>query len=182
MQEFTGDLDREQWYAVLERLAAALGGGAEVRLCFIGSAACVFGGMDGRTSRDLDIWTPASDYDRGELARAAAAAGLLFDPRSALRPDQPYLQLVDPIPSELGAFEPVFFERIGRLRLYRPPIENLIASKLIRCEPRDLSDIRFLLSRYQPDLAAVRRLISNLSPRNREQAEENLGYLTITEP
>ena len=132
--------------------------------------------------RDLDIWKPASDYDRRELARAAEAAGLLFDPKTDLLPDRPYLQLIDPIPAELGAFEPVFFERIGRLRLYRPPIENLIVSKLIRCEPRVLSDIRFLISHYHPDEGTVRSLIAGLSPRNREQASENLIYLTVIEP
>jgi hypothetical protein len=178
----TSTLDRDQWFTVLEQLADALGEGPEVKLCLIGSAACLFGGMDGRTSRDLDIWKPASDYDRRELAGAAEAAGLLFDPKYDLLPDRPYLQLIDPIPAELGTFEPVFFERIGRLRLYRPPIENLIVSKLIRCEPRDLSDIRFLISHYHPDEATIRSLIANLSPRNREQASENLIYLTVIEP
>lgn len=37
--------------------------------------------------------------------------------------------------------------RMGRLHLLRPPVENLIASKLIRAEPKDLGDIRFLVSR-----------------------------------
>jgi len=174
--------DRDQWYAALERLADALGEGPEVRLCLIGSAACLFGGMDGRTSRDLDVWKPASDYDRRELARATEAAGLLFDPIAEVPPDRPYLQFVDPIPTELGNFDPVFLERIGRLRLYRPPIENLIVSKLIRCEPRDLGDIRFLISRYHPDEVLIRRLIAGLSPRNREQAAENLIYLTAIQP
>ena len=178
-----GTLNGEEWMAVLQRLSDALGKeGPPVRLCLIGSAACLFGGMDGRTSRDLDIWKPASDYDRGELARAAEAAGLLFDPRSSLEPDRPYLQLVDPIPAEFGPFEPVFIDRIGRLALYRPPIENLVAAKLIRCEPRDLSDIRFMISRHCPDLAAIRRLVENLSPRNRERASENLIYLSVIEP
>jgi hypothetical protein len=76
----------------------------------------------------------------------------------------------------------VFIDRIGRLALYRPPIENLVAAKLIRCEPRDLSDIRFLISRHCPDLAAIRRLIENLSPRNRARASENLIYLSVIEP
>ena len=175
-------LDRDQWFAVLDRLADALGDGPEVKLCLIGSAACIFGGMDGRTSRDLDIWKPASDYDRRELARAATAAGLHFDPVAEHLPTGPYLQLIDPIPAELGAFDPVFMERIGRLRLYRPPVENLIVSKLIRCEPRDLSDIRFLISRYHPPEENIRQIIASLSPRNREQAAENLIYLTAIQP
>src|SRR5208337_4512957 len=61
-------LDGEAWSAVLTDLSHALGKeGSPVRLCLIGSAACLFGGMDGRTSADLDIWKPASDYDRAEL-------------------------------------------------------------------------------------------------------------------
>lgn len=138
--------------------------------------------MDGRTSRGLDIWKPASDYDRRELSRAAEAAGLLFDPKSDLLVDRPYLQLIDPIPAELGTFAPIFLERIGRLRIYLPPIENLIVSKPIRGEPRDLSDIRFLVSRYHPNDATIRHLIDGLSPRNRGQASENLTYLSVSEP
>ena len=177
----THGLNREQWFAILGRMAAALGEGAEVRLCLIGSAACLFGGMDGRTSRDLHIWTPASDYDRAELERAALAAGLLFDPRTSLEPDLPYLQLVDQIPTELDAFEPVFLERMGRLRLYRPPIENLVVAKLIRCDERDLSDIRFLLARFRPDPQEIHRLIATLTPGNRDRASENSIYLTVLE-
>jgi hypothetical protein len=49
-------LNGEEWMAVLERLAAALPpDGQPLRLCLIGSAACLFGGMEGRTSGDLDI-------------------------------------------------------------------------------------------------------------------------------
>ncbi len=96
-------LNGEQWMTLLERLAKALPvEGSPVRLCLIGSAACLFGGMDGRTSAGLDIWKPASDYDRLELALAAKEAGLLFDPKSTLEPDKPYLQLVEPGLTQLG--------------------------------------------------------------------------------
>src|SRR5882724_4438241 len=132
-------LDGEAWSAVLSDLSHALGKkGSPVRLCLIGSAACLFGGMDGRTSSDLDIWKPASDYDREELKLAAEKAGLLFDPKQTLEPNLPYLQLVEPGLTQLGAFEPVLIERIGRLHLFRPPVENLIAAKLLRAEAKDL--------------------------------------------
>jgi hypothetical protein len=78
-------LDGEAWSAVLAELSQALGKeGSPLRLCLIGSAACLFGGMDGRTSADLDIWKPASDYDRLELQTAAEKVGLLFDPKQSL--------------------------------------------------------------------------------------------------
>jgi len=175
-------LDGEAWSAVLADLSRALGKeGSPVRLCLIGSAACLFGGMEGRTSADLDIWKPASDYDRQELKTAAEQAGLLFDPKQTLDPDRPYLQLVEPGLTQLGAFEPVFIERIGRLQLFRPPIENLIAAKLIRAEPKDLGDIRFLVSRHRPDLRRVRAVVAEFNSQARERATENLVYLEVLE-
>ena len=168
--------------AVLERLAAALPpDGQPMRLCLIGSAACLFGGMEGRTSGDLDIWKPASDYDRRELRVASEKAGLLFDPKEALEPDRPYLQLVEPGLTQLGTFQPVLIERLGRLHLCRPPVENLIAAKLIRAEPKDLGDIRFLVSRHRPDLGRVRRIIAEFDPPARERATKNLVYLDVLE-
>jgi len=175
-------LDGEAWLKVLEDLSAKLGQeGPPLRLCLIGSAACLFGGMEGRTSNDLDIWKPASDFDRAELKAAAEQAGLLFDPKQTLEPDRPYLQLVEPGLTQVGEFEPVFIERIGRLHLYRPPGENLIAAKLIRAEPKDLSDIRFLLSRHRPDLARVRHIVAEFPARARGRATENLVYLDVIE-
>jgi hypothetical protein len=171
-------LDGEAWSAVLADLARALGKeGSPVRLCLIGSAACLFGGMDGRTSADLDIWKPASDYDRAELKLAAEKAGLLFDPKETLEPNRPYLQLVEPGLTQLGAFEPVFIERIGRLHLYRPPIENLIAAKLLRAEPKDLGDIRFLMSRHRPEAARMGGIIAGFNGPARERATEKTSSI-----
>jgi hypothetical protein len=176
-------LNGEQWMAVLERLAKALPPeGPPVRLCLIGSAACLFGGMDGRTSADLDIWKPASDYDRLELALAAKEAGLLFDPKTTLEPDTPYLQLVEPGLTQLGEFVPVFVERLGRLHIYRPPVENLVAAKLIRAEPKDLGDIGFLVSHLRPNLQRIREIIASFDSSAREKATENLVYLEVLKP
>jgi len=173
-------LNGEEWMAVLERLARSLPAeGPPLRLCLIGSAACLFGGMEGRTSADLDIWKPASDYDRLELKLAAETAGLLFDPKTTLEPDTPYLQLVEPGLTQLGEFVPVFVERLGRLHIYRPPVENLVAAKLIRAEPKDLDDITFLISRYRPDLQRIRQIIAGFGQPAREKASENLVYLDV---
>ena len=114
-----------------------------------------------------------------ELKGAAEKAGLLFDPKQTLDPDRPYLQLVEPGLTQLGEFEPVFIERMGRLQLYRPPVENLIAAKLIRAEPKDLGDIRFLVSRHRPDLEQIRKIVAAFNPQARERAVENLVYLDV---
>lgn len=175
-------LDGEAWFAVLADLANALGNaGDPLRLCLIVSAACLFGGMDGRTSADLDIWKPASDYDRIELKTAAEKIGLLFDPKQTLEPGRPYPQVIEPGLTQLGTFEPVLIERMGRLQLIRPPVENLIAAKLIRADPKDLGDIRFLLSRHRPDLQRIRAVIAEFNSQARERATENLVYLDVLE-
>ena len=176
-------LNADEWMRVLEKLAAALPPqGPPVKLCLIGSAACLFGGMDGRTSADLDVWRPHSDYDRAELRAAAEAAGILFDPKATLDPSKPYLQIVEPGLTQLGEFDPVPVDRIGRLEIFRPPVENLIAAKLIRAEPKDISDIRFLISLHRPDAARIRALVATLPPASRERAEENLVYLEVLTP
>jgi len=72
-------------------------------------------------------------------------------------------------------------ERLGRLHIYRPPVENLVAAKLIRAEPKDLGDIRFLLSRYRPDRQRVRQIIAGFEPDARGKATENIVYLEVLE-
>ncbi len=183
MPELPDTLGGPQWLDLLERLASRLGKeGPPVRLCLIGSAACLFGGMESRTSRDLDVWQPVSDYDRQELREAAEAVGLLYNPRSALEPDRPYLQIVEEGVVEIGSFEPVRVERMGRLHLIRPPIENLIASKLIRGDARDIADVLFLQHQYHPDPGRIRAIIAGFSAFNQQRAGENLVYLNLTTP
>jgi len=173
-------LDRESWINLLEKIAEALPReGYPVRLCLIGSAACLLEAMPGRSSRDLDVWQPGSDFDRLELKRAVEAAGLLFDPRDSLEPDRPYVQLITPSPSQTGNFTPVLWARMGRLHVYLPPWPNLIASKLARGDARDVEDVLFLAVKYGVTAAAVRACAETLPEPARQQALENLIYLEI---
>jgi len=73
-------------------------------------------------------------------------------------------------------------DRIGRLEIYRPPVENLIAAKLIRAEPKDISDIRFLVALHRPDTLRIRAIVATLPAASRERAEENLVYLEVLTP
>lgn len=70
---------------------------------------------------------------------------------------------------------------MGRRHLRRPPIEDLIAVKPIRAEPKDLNDIRFLLSRHRPGQERVRRIVAGFPIQARERATENLVCLEIME-
>ena len=58
---------------------------------------------------------------------------------------------------------------------------NLIAAKLIRAEPKDLSDIKFLMSRHRPDLECIRRVIAQFNRPACERATENAVYLDVLE-
>lgn len=172
--------DRERWMRALESMARALGkDGQPVQLCLIGSAACIFAGMDLRVSEDLDIWQPSSDYDLTELKNAAEAAGLSCNPTGILEPDQPYLQIIEPGIVQIGKFKPVPMFKMGRLIVSRPPIENIIASKLTRADAKDIEDIQFLHHHYQPDLPTIKKIISAFPKKKREIAGENLVYLEI---
>ena len=69
-------------------------------------------------------------------------------------------------------------EPFSALRLERPPIANLIAAKLLRAEPKDLEDIAFLISRYQPTWHDIEEVVNTMPRRARATATENLVYLS----
>jgi hypothetical protein len=172
--------DKDRWMRSLESMALALGKeGPPVKLCLIGSAACVFAGMDLRTTQDLDIWQSSSDFDLSEIRMAVEKSGLLFNPTDHLNPSQPYLQLVEAGMVQVGPFEPVFMFKIGRLVISRPPIENIIASKLVRSDAKDIEDIRFLYNHFQPDTSLIKEIIEAFPTSKRGIASENLVYLEI---
>lgn len=151
---------------------------ATARLTLVGSAAGILAGQPARTSMDLDVWKPKSRYRLQSLKRAVEAAGLLFDPKSDLEPDTPYIQLIDPGLAQTGRFEKSeTLETFDALRLERPPIANLIAAKLVRAEAKDLEDIAFLLSRYQPAREDIERAIKTMPRQARQKALENMSYL-----
>lgn len=173
-------LNKDEWLEKLMLVDQSLQlQGATAQLTLVGSAAGIFAGQPGRTSIDLDVWKPKSRYQFQALKKAVEDAGLLFDPKSTLEPDTPYIQLVEPGIAETGKFETTeTLEQFNALRLERPPIANLIAAKLVRAEPRDLEDIAFLMSRYHPAREDIERTVNTMPRQAREKAKENLVYLS----
>lgn len=171
-----------QWRAALETVANNLPSPESTTLCLIGGATCLFAGMEGRSSKDIDVWVPQSVFSSSELSLAAARAGLGFNPRQ----DDPmfaYIQLVDPGIVQLGEFSPVHLTSVNGLRLTRPPLENLIVSKLLRASSKDLDDIAFLLSCFgSVDRTRVTAITESLPLDKREVVAENLVYLEVLHP
>lgn len=173
-------LSRDEWLEKLTLVDQSLQRqGATALLTLVGSAAGIFAGQPGRTSIDLDVWKPTSRYQVPALKKAVEAAGLLFDPKSMLEPDRPYIQLMEPGIAQTGEFTTTeMLEPFSALRLERPPIANLVAAKLVRAEPKDLEDIAFLISRYQPTRQDIEEAVNTMPRRARETATENLVYLS----
>jgi hypothetical protein len=174
-------LDRGQWMEKLEKIDQSLRRqNTSAKLTLVGSAIGILAGQPSRTSMDLDIWRPRSQYQVQELRQAVEAAGILFDPKATLEPETPYVQMVDPGIVQTGKFlETETIEQFGALRLERPPIANLIAAKLLRAEPKDVDDIAFLQSFFQPAREDVEQAIKTMPAQARMKASENLVYLDV---
>jgi hypothetical protein len=171
--------DRDNWLQALARVNRSLQQqGATARLTLVGSATGILIGQPGRTSIDLDVWRPTSQYEFDTLKKAVEEAGLLFDPKSAMEPDTPYVQLVDPGIVQTGKFgQPEPLEKFGALQLDRPPIANLLASKLVRAETKDIEDIAWLLANHRPEREDIEKAIQSMPAEARRKATENLVYV-----
>jgi hypothetical protein len=171
-------LDRNAWEAILDQIGMSVTG----ELCLIGSSACIFSNMPGRTSMDLDVWRPSSTFQPAQLKKAVEAAGLLFNPTEEYI-NQPYIQLVDPGIVQLGDFSTTTtIAKYGKLVISRPPIENIIAAKLLRAEIKDIEDIAHLIQAHAPSRKLIESVISSMPSPQRGKARENLVFLEVLLP
>ncbi|MEJ6003696.1 hypothetical protein [Paucibacter soli] len=151
------------------------------RLVLIGSSVGMWYGQPGRMTEDVDIWSPRSEVDLADISQACEKAGIHFDPREYDVPrDGLYLQMVTPGVVNVGKWksESSMFKS-GNLEVVHPPVENVIASKLVRAQPFDIDDIVFLMGRLQVSMTQVRAAVATLPESAREVAEENMIYLEI---
>jgi hypothetical protein len=169
---------KKQWEEALFLLASNLKQPA--KLCVISSAPNIFAGQNDRGSVDLDTLLRASDFSMSDIRQACENAGIEVNPMGIVESGKPYIQFVEEGMVQVGDFKttyPIFQE--GNLRIERPPIENLIASKLVRASEKDLQDIAFMLKRFAPDEGRIREIISAFPRKQREAASENLVYLNM---
>lgn len=171
-------LSPEEWAEKLKLISRHLEHPASI--CIIGSAVGMFAQQD-RISIDLDIWNKGSSFFYSDLKQAVEKAGLLFDPKAEMAPDQPYVQIVQPGVVQIGPYEET--ETVLRetgLTVIRPPIENIIASKLVRASAKDLEDIAYLRHHFGITKDQVEAVIAKFPAGvTREQAMENTVYLDI---
>lgn len=164
---------------VLVRLGEALERPAT--LTIIGSAVCMNLGLPDRMTMDVDVWKKDSTFDLGDLKRACERIGITFDPKGFDEPESVYIQMVEPGIVQLGTYtetEPVL--RTGRLEIRRPPIANVIASKMVRGEARDFDDSAFLVAKCAVDWEQIESAVASIkNVTARECAMENLTLLRL---
>lgn len=149
-------------------------------LCIIGSAVGMFA-YQARMSIDVDVWAKGSNFFYSDLKQATEKAGLLFDPRDEMEPNQPYIQIVQPGIVQIGPYEEteVVLRETG-LTVIRPPIENIIASKLVRASAKDIEDIAYLRHHFGVTTEQVLAVIDKFPKgRTRDRATENAVYLEV---
>jgi len=154
-------MDKKELVSYLEQIDQALQNPSS--LCIYGSAAFILLDEPDRTSLDIDVAGPYSQTDMGELRRAAEAAGLPFNPEESSQNN--HIEWISGLRLCLAVPQPdseILLWRGRFLTVKTVSTPDLIASKLIRYDEFDQSDIQYLVTqhpiRYKDIQTAVRRL------------------------
>lgn len=150
-------------------------------LCLFGSAPSILLGQPERKTQDIDVWQPSSSFDAGDLSRACAKIGVLYDPTGEVDPDVVYVQIVRPgvvaLPRD---FETEVLARYGKLTVVIPAPTILTAAKLVRGHERDLGDIAWWVLHRRLQMREIAEVINRFpDPRHREAARENLVFVQL---
>lgn len=161
--EYTGGVKKADLIGYLERLDRALTSPATLHI--YGSAAFMLLDEPDRTSLDIDVAAPYSTVDLGDLRQAAAAAGLPLNPDADFAGD--HLELISALRLCLPKPNPqtdLILWQGGRLTVKTGSIPQLIASKLIRYDEIDRSDIQYLCRQTSVTVSAVASAVDDLPP------------------
>ncbi|MXX87926.1 MAG: hypothetical protein F4213_13185 [Boseongicola sp. SB0677_bin_26] len=175
-------LNRDKLDAILISLGKNLS--KPCRITVVGSAASMIWGQDGRQTPDIDVWRPTSEFDEEDLRNACYATGILFNPTGNVEHGDVYIQILRPGIVEFpGPFERTLLGQYGNLAVDMPPAEMIVASKLVRCNSRDIEDVMWWMANANLSKADVEAAI-NLIPGKveRESALENLVLIDIQMP
>ena len=155
--EYSEGVNKTELIGYLERLDRALA--APATLHIYGSAAFMMLDEPDRTSLDIDVAAPYSNADLGDLRQAAAVAGLPLNPDDNAAVD--HLEWISSLrlclPKPNPATDLVLWQG-GRLTVKTGSIPQLIASKLIRYDDIDRSDIQYVCRQTSVTVSTVDEL------------------------
>lgn len=157
------------------------------RLVLVGGLVGMSYGQPKRTTADIDVWSPRSNFDFEGLRWACHLADVAFDPKT---PDAEehgvFLQLVRPTDVvDFGRWDQKkerLIGQFGALSVTHPPAENLIASKLVRGEIKDIDDVVYLISKLDVPRASIEKAIGTLPYGIADTARENSVFLDVLMP
>jgi hypothetical protein len=143
------------------------------KLLLIGSAIGIQMGQPNRMTGYIDVWMDSLDFDYADLKQACIKAGIEFNPKGYDEPDAPYIQIVQKSIVDVGEFdkESRLF-KTGNLTVVRPPLEHIIASKLVRGSDTDYDDMLFLFNNSGVSVQDIEDAISTLDEDHREIAKQ----------
>ena len=142
---YSAYVNKKELITYLEKIDSALSD--HTTLHIYGSGACMLLDEPDRTSLDLDIAGPYSDADAVDLRHAADAAGLPVNPPDSYQGN--HIEWIGALrlclqPPTKG--QTILLWQGKNLNIVTAYIPALVASKLIRYDEIDQSDIRYLLS------------------------------------
>jgi len=154
-------MNKPELIAYLEGIDHALRGRAT--LYIYGSAACILLDEPDRTSLDVDVAGPYSAADQGDVRQAAETVGLPVNPDEDYSGD--HIEWIGPL--RLCLQPPVAGTELtlwqgAKLRIQTGPVADLIASKLIRYDGIDRSDIQYLLAQGHTTFAEIEAAAARL--------------------
>ncbi|MGD9781204.1 MAG: hypothetical protein AB7V14_03525 [Kiritimatiellia bacterium] len=149
-------------------------------LLIYGSAAFILLDEEARTSLDLDVAGPYSKLDFEEFRQASRSAGLDVNPVESYSGD--HVEWISGVrlclaPPELAGTMTLWQGR--HLAVKTVAAADLVASKLIRYDPIDQSDVRYLVGQMRLGHADVAKAVDRLPAGFRDDVlvRENLKNL-----
>lgn len=161
------------------RLDDALTASSELYL--YGSAVAILLDAPDRTSLDIDVAGPYSMVDQGDLASASIIAGMPINPEVSYTGNHVEwvgpLRLCLPPPDSTAAGMRLWQGK--RLTVRTASIPDLVASKLIRYDETDRSDIQYYFSQFHFTWESVAQSVARLPhPFDQDMlVRENLSFL-----
>lgn len=164
----------------LERLDRALVSPATLHI--YGSAALILLDEPDRTSLDIDVAAPYSTVDLNDLHQASSVAGLPLNPAEDIATD--HLEMISPLRLCLPKPNPqtdLILWQGKRLTIKTGSAAQLIASKLIRYDEIDRSDIQYLCRQTAVTFPTVASAVADLPPpfNNDQIVLENLKNFRV---
>jgi len=156
-------MDKQTLITYLEDMDVALK--SKAILYIYGSAAFILLDEPGRTSLDIDVAAPYSEVNEKDLREAGESVGLPVNPDDEYSGD--HIEWIGPLrlclqPPTAGS--EITLWQGAKLRIQTGTVTELIASKLIRYDDIDQSDIRYLLSQGHVSFSDIESATKRLPP------------------